>query len=224
VPLPERQQASIRDSCIDCHMPRYTSQDVAHTASTDHRIVRRPNQPRPSADLAKATFVDFYQDRFPQGDPQAERNLGLGLLKMIQAGMLPRKPHGDGALGLLESALASYPQDVELRANKAQLLSLLGKHSEVLAEARLALVKRPGDWRLLACAAAAAQAEGKTDLAIDYWRRAVEINPLMPDYQVSLVGLLLSERRLDEARVRCEKLLQLDPFNVSGRQFQRQLR
>ncbi len=220
VPLPERRQTSLNDSCIDCHMPRYDSSDVAHTASTDHRIVRRPaaNRPRPPADLARAVFVDFYKDRFPQGDGQTERNLGLGLVKMVNAGMLAPQQHGERAVRLLESALADYPQDVELRASKAQAPLLLGRHSEVLSEARLALAKRPRDWRLLAVAATAAQAEGKTEPAIDYWRRAIEINPQVPDYQVNLLTLLLHQGQRAEARACCEKLLRLDPFNVAGRQ------
>jgi tetratricopeptide (TPR) repeat protein len=219
VPLPERRRASIGDSCIDCHMPRYNSSDVAHTASTDHRIVRRPaSPPRTPPDFDAAVFVNFYQDRFQKGDPEAERTLGIGLVKMMHAGMLSPERHGERAVRLLESALASDPKDVELRASKAQLLLLLGRHSEALAEAAAALALRPGDWRLVACAAAAAQSEGKTDLAIDYWRRAVEINPLVPDYQVSLVALLHRKGQVDEARVRCGKLLQLDPFNVAGRQ------
>src|SRR5262249_6323668 len=101
---------------------------------------------------------------------------------------------------------------------KAQLLWLLGRPSEALTEARSALDERPGDWRLLGWAAGAAQAEGQTDLALGSWRRAVEINPLVPDSQVSLVALLIRAGELDEARERCRKLLELDPFNVPGRQ------
>jgi predicted CXXCH cytochrome family protein len=217
-PLPRRRQAN-RDSCIDCHMPRYSSSDIVHTASTDHRIPRRPaDRPRPTTDLDAVRFLDFYEDRFPQGDPQAERTLGLGLAKMMGAGMLQPERHGERALQLLESGLAQQPQDAEVRAGKVEVLALLGRHSEVLAEARSALARRPGDWRLLASAARAAQAEGQTDLALGYWRRAVEINPCMPDHQASLVALLIRTGQLDEARVRCEELLRLDPFNVSGRQ------
>jgi hypothetical protein len=219
VPLQDRRKTSPGDSCIDCHMPRYESSDVVHTASTDHRIVRRPtNRPRPPTDLDNAVFVDFYRDRFAQGDIQAEGNLGIGLVKMMNAGMFGPERQGERALRLLESALATNPQDVELRVSKAQVLARLGRHSEVLAEASAAIAKRPRDWRLLACAAAAAQGKGDIDLAIDYWRRAVDINPNVPDYQVSLVALLLRKGELNEARNRCEKLLQRDPFNVSGRQ------
>jgi predicted CXXCH cytochrome family protein len=220
-PLPRRRQTSPTDNCIECHMPRYASSDIAHTASTDHRIPRRPRDERPdpaAADLDGARLVDFYQDRFPQGDPQAERTLGLGLVKMLSAGLLRPERHGDRALLLLESALARYPQDVELRHAKAQALLLLERPSEALAEARLVLARRPGDWRVLAWAAGSAQAEGQTDAALDYWRRAVDINPFVPDYQVSLVALLIRAGQMDEARSRCRKLLQVDPFNVSGRQ------
>ena len=219
VSLPVRRRTSPSDSCIDCHMPRYTSSDIVHTASTDHRIVRQPeHRPVRPTDPETASFVDFYHDRFPQGDPQAERTLGLGLVKMMHAGMLRPQRHGEQALLLLESALATDPHDVELRARKVQTLLLLNRSSEALAEARLALNKRPGDWRLLADAATAAQDVGQTERAIAWWRQAVQINPFVSDYQDHLLDLLLRTGQLDEARLRCQKLLQLDPFNVSARQ------
>jgi tetratricopeptide (TPR) repeat protein len=200
-------------------MPRYTSSDIAHTASTDHRIVRRISQrPVSAIDLDRASFVDFYHDRFPEGDRQSERNLGMGLVKMLSAGMLKPQRNGDRALFLLESARAQYPHDLELRQSKAVLLHLLRRPSEAVAEAQAVLAQRPGNWRLLGQAATAAQAEGQTDRAIGYWRQAVRINPFVPDFQVSLLSLLLRAGKLDEARLRCRELLRLDPFNVSGRQ------
>jgi Flp pilus assembly protein TadD len=218
-PLSRRRQTSPQDSCIDCHMPRYTSSDIAHTASTDHRIVRRISQrPLTAIGIDRASFVDFYHDRFPEGDRQTERNLGMGLVKMVTAGRLTPRRNGDRALFLLESARAQYPRDLELRQSKAVLLDLLGRPSEAAPEAQAVLAQRPGNWRLLALAATAAQAEGQTDRAIDYWRQAVRINPFVPDFQVSLLGLLLRAGKLDEARLRCRELLRLDPFNVSGRQ------
>jgi Flp pilus assembly protein TadD len=219
VPLAQRRQTSPQDSCIDCHMPRYTSSDIAHTASTDHRIVRRISQrPVSAGDLGRASFVDFYHDRFPEGDRQSERNLGMGLVKMLSAGMLKPQRNGARALFLLESARAQYPHDLELQQSKAVLLHLLRRPSEALPEAQAVLAQRPGNWRLLTQAATAAQAAGQTDRAIGYWRQAVRINPVVPEFQVSLLSLLLRAGKLDEARLRCRELLRLDPFNVSGRQ------
>src|SRR5262249_44455124 len=188
-PLSRRRQTSPQDSCLDCHMPRYTSSDIAHTAATDHRIVRRLSQrPVSAIDLDRASFVDFYHDRFPEGDRQSERNLGMGLVKMLSAGMLKPQGHGDRALVLLEPARAQYPHDLELRQSKAVLLHLLCRPSEALVETQAVLAQRPGNWRLLALAASAAQAEGQTDRAIGYWRQAVRINPFEPDFQVSLLS------------------------------------
>src|SRR5205823_1314169 len=109
----------------------------------------------------------------------------------MSSGMIQPQRHGDRALFLLESALAQYPQDVELRQSKAVALDLLRRPAEAVPDVRAVLARRPGNWRLLAQAASAAQAEGQTDRAIDYWRRAVQSNPFVADYQVSLIGLLL---------------------------------
>ncbi len=89
-------------------MPRYRSSDIIHTASTDHRIVRRPaRQPPHEADPENAALVDFYRDRFPGGDPQTERTLGLGLVKLMNENMLQPQRHADRALRFLESALGA---------------------------------------------------------------------------------------------------------------------
>jgi Flp pilus assembly protein TadD len=220
----KRQQTSPPDSCIDCHMQRYASSDIAHTASTDHRVLRRPRQ-RPAhftdhhRGVDRADLVDFYRDRFPQGDPQSERNLSMGLVRMMMSGMIQPERHGDRAVLLLESALGRFPEDVELRESKALALVLLRRPAEALPEVRSVLAKRPGNWRLLAHAATASLAEKQVGQAIDYWRQAVAINPFVAEHQVSLVRLLIQTGQLDEARTRCRKLLKFDPFNVEGRQM-----
>ncbi len=45
MPREARLRTSKEDSCIACHMPGYSASDIAHTAATDHRIVRRPTPP-----------------------------------------------------------------------------------------------------------------------------------------------------------------------------------
>jgi hypothetical protein len=218
-PPRRRKQVSPQDSCIDCHMPRYRSSDIVHTASTDHRIVRRPSdQPIRPADLESAALVDFYRDRFPGGDPQTERGRGLGLVKMIKTNMLHPQRHADRALRFLESALARDTSDVAVREGKVEAYLLLRRPAEALSEAELLLREQPGNWEFLVEAAYAAQADGELDRARDYWRRAVEVNPVVPDYQIRLVDLLIREGRMEEARRHCEQLLRLDPFNVAGRQ------
>jgi tetratricopeptide (TPR) repeat protein len=200
-------------------MPRYSHADVAHAASTDHRIVRRPtSQPIRAADLETAELVDFYRDRFPAGDPQSARTLGLGLSKMIAENKLQPWRHGDRALRFLEMAVARDPSDPAVRGEKVDIYLRMKRSAEALNEAEVLVSKQPGNWQLLALAAYAAPAQGEVDRATDYWRRVVEINPYEPDFLARLLGLLLEAGQLEEAGKRCEQLLRVDPFNVSGRQ------
>jgi Flp pilus assembly protein TadD len=207
------------DNCIACHMPRYSASDIVHTASTDHRIVRRPpRQPIQSADLERAVLVDFYRDRFPDGDPQSERSLGLGLVKMMNEGMLQPQRHAERALSFLELALGRDAEDVSVRQGKVEAYLLLHRPAEALSEAELLVPKRPADWQLFVQAAFAAQAVGRLERAEDYWRKAIRINPFIADYQARFLSLLIRKGQLAEARKHCEQLLRLDPFNVAGRQ------
>jgi Flp pilus assembly protein TadD len=221
-PLERRRQVSPQDSCIECHMPRYRSSDIAHTASTDHRIVRRPamtgDSPPDHADLDSAVLMDFYRDRFPEGDPQTERTLGLGTLRLIAMNRLSHQKHADRALRFLEVALGRDPSDGSVREGKVHAYLLLNRQAEALSEAETLLPEQPGNWQLWTQAAYAAESLGQMDRACDYWRRAVENNPFRADYQIHLLTLLIRAGRLEEAQKHCEQLLQLDPFNVSGRQ------
>src|SRR5262249_30352591 len=54
--LGERQMVTREDSCIQCHMSRFRSADIAHTAATDHRILRRPDVTPPAQPEARPMF------------------------------------------------------------------------------------------------------------------------------------------------------------------------
>jgi predicted CXXCH cytochrome family protein len=218
-PLTRRKQTSPGDNCADCHMPRYRSSDIAHTASTDHRVVRRPTrQPVHGDDLEGTPLVDFYRDRFPQGDPLAARTLGLGLVKLMRTNLLDPRRHADRALRLLEEALANDPVDVAVREGKVEAYLLLGRPAEALSEVETLLPDSPGDWPLLVQAAYATEACGERDRSRDCWRRVAEVNPAVPDHLVHLLDLLGRPEDAGEAWKCCEQLLRLDPFNVPGRQ------
>ena len=138
----QREHASPRCSCIACHMPRYSNSDVVHAAATDHRILRRPadHPPGPRTDRDDARFVDFYQDRFPQGDPQAEahaRSWAGENVRRRNAVAATARPAGAGVPGVGAGFRSAGRGNG--RASKAQLLLQLGRHSERWRKARTAL-------------------------------------------------------------------------------------
>jgi tetratricopeptide (TPR) repeat protein len=173
---------------------------------------------RPNLD--NVALADFYRDRFPGGDPQTERNMGLGLLKMIRMNMLRPDRHANRALRLLELALGYDPSDSHVRQGKVEAYLLLNRPDEALSEAEVLLQEQPENGELLVQAAYAAKGSGRLDVSRDYWRRAIEVNPFLADDQVHLMELLIRAGQMDEARKYCDQLLGLDPFNVSGRQAQ----
>ena len=61
--------------CVSCHMPRLSPDDIPHTASTDHRILRRP-APLPSGPASGAE-ISAWQDPPPQF---RERDLAVASL------------------------------------------------------------------------------------------------------------------------------------------------
>jgi hypothetical protein len=184
------------DDCVACHMPRAPSTDIVHTAITDHRVPRRPDDgpPRPPAGprppRGAIPIVAFHADQFPPGDPEADRDLGLALVEMSRQYPEAAAPIGTAALPLLETAVEHWPDDVPSRAGRGRALLLLGRTDDALADFEAVLAARPEHETALADAAEAAEAPRHRPAALDYWRRAAAVDPWCAYY------------RAQEARVR----------------------
>jgi tetratricopeptide (TPR) repeat protein len=55
--------------------------------------------------------------------------------------------------------------------------------------------------------------------AIAYWRRAIDMNPWMPQYRQNLALLLEHKRAWEEVRPECQAWLRLDPASVDARRL-----
>jgi hypothetical protein len=226
LPREARLRQSKGDSCIDCHMPRYSASDIVHTASTDHRILRQAGVGRragrqPPADASRAPEVEvpvtsFYRDRLP-ADADAERDLGMALARMIWEGRSPGGAVGRAVVPLLESALRNDPGDVDALEAKAVVLSVLKRPAEALAAAEAGLEKAPRREVLLAAAATAAQELADMEKALAYGRQAVAANPWNPQYRRRLARLLASRGDWEESSQEAQAWLRLEPGSVEAR-------
>src|SRR5262249_6599707 len=116
LPLAERRLKG--DDCTACHMPRVRTTDIAHTASSDHRVVRRPDEARalPAAKplVDGVNLVHFHQERLAANDREPYRDLGVALVRLAEI----REPGADGqhlgrlALPLLQEATRQAPDDL----------------------------------------------------------------------------------------------------------------
>jgi hypothetical protein len=224
LPHEERTKTSPQDSCIDCHMPRHSIGNIPHTAATDHRIVRaRRAEDEPRAEPLSAgpglPVVPFYQPAGTPPDPETERDLGIALLgPLAESGKVMPRAWGDTALRLLEPAVARDAEDWPAWEAKANALWAQGRRGEALAALQVVLAAAPRREAALTRAAALAQDLNQVEPALDYWRRAVEVNPWAANYRQSLCQLLAHKGAWEELRPHCQAWLRLDPANVEARQ------
>lgn len=216
-PVRRRQQAD--DSCIACHMPRYLTVDVAHNASTDHRVVRRrrPVEPHPHQLGRFPPITSFHGGPAYSEDAEMARDLGLALGRLFTDQVASAKSYGPQAIELLEEALTRDPEDVMAWYFKAYTLMELGRTEEALAAVRSALLRQPDNEACLLLAGALVQKQGAATEALGYWRKLCEINPWVPVYRSNLVQLLAHLGQWDEAARQCQDWLRLDPTSVGAR-------
>jgi hypothetical protein len=221
LPRPVRLSRQADDSCIACHMPRFATADIVHTAATDHRILRRPT---PAASKEERHPVEDDGPPTPfhpyRADDEADvrRDLGMALVEMMKYDEASPELHSARAASLLSDAVQRDSADVP--AWVALGLTQLMRHRgpEALSDLENALRRDPDREVALAAAATLAWNLGRADESLAYWRRVVVLNPWLPTYRRSLTQLLLIRRQWVEARSQCRDWLRLDPSSAEARQ------
>ena len=105
----------------------------------------------------------------------------------------------DGAERELERAIQLDPRCVTAHQWKAELLSLLGRHDEAIAEAQLAEQIDPLSLPVNTSHAAVLLAAGQADAAIDKLLRALELDPAFQPAHVWLGRAYEAKGRIDRA-------------------------
>ncbi len=219
MPRARRRQENQADSCIACHMPRYAAADIPHNASTNHRIVRRPSKPRPAVPHSRGMLVHFHQGKVKDDDAEVSRDLGIALSRMTAARLLPPAA-GDQARKLLAAAAIHFPDDIHAHEELGKVLYFRKRAKEALAAFDIVLAKDAKREISLAFAALIAQGQGRDGLALDYWRRAVDVNPWAMEYVGNYTMLLAHKGDWDRVQKQSLAWIRLDPENINARRLQ----
>ncbi len=208
------------DNCIACHMQRFASSDIAHTAVTDHRILRQPDRSEhkpTSLRPGELPIVNYFKDRLRPGDPDADRDLGIGLVYLQPVrGPIGKRLAGD-ALPLLDGAVQRHPDDLPAVESRGWALDLLDRAEEAIKAYEDVLHQTPGRELTLAVAAPLAERLGRLDQALTYRRRLVEINPWISNFRADLAKLLCHRGEADAAISAAEEALRLNPLDAEAR-------
>jgi hypothetical protein len=242
-----REERARNQDCIACHMPRLLSSDVAHTAITDHRILRTPadhrrkagvmlsppttgsiqdpgslggeSMPPPVSDFPLGAFPS---DRFDLEDPDFSRDFGLALTKLAESGTYDRPARirltGD-ALRWLDAAVKTSPQDAPAWQARGYALWQQNRKEEAQAAFQTALALAPEREATLSYAASLAAEMGQHDSAVAYWQRALAVNPWAARGHFELARLLILSQEWQKAGEEANVVLRLNPFHIEARKL-----
>lgn len=223
LPVATRRAQQADDSCIACHMPHASSSDIAHTAVTDHRVLRRP-EPAPSApptprplQPGQVPLVNFYRDQLPPNDAEANRDLGVALAQLARENDQVRHVLGPMALPLLDAAVKQRPSDPDAWEALALSLAVGRRGKEALAAIETALAQAPGHEQALYLGSIVCEQLRRPDDAIAYLRRAHQANPHASQYRRNLATLLAQKRDWSGVRTECEAVLRVSPTDEQTR-------
>ncbi len=166
-------------NCIGCHMPQRPAKDGGHTAFTDHRISRHPEQ-------TQAAGIPGELTAWRQPVPELhDRNLALAL---VTAGM---QNHDStqviGGYRMLNRLPAKIQADAAVLTALGSILLTAKQPEEAMKRFTEALSLRPNYAPYEVNVAAALLADNRRPKAIQHLERALKLDPLLQN-AVSLLA------------------------------------
>lgn len=227
LPAVERDALPAAGSCIRCHMPSQDLVEVAHTAMSDHRVPRRPDDAKAPPRGATAALVPFDDaaKRVPPRELARARGLALASLpgtakstRAAQEAISALVPEGVER-GDQRALLAALAGDVETLRGLGQLYASTGRMDAAAACWEGALAADPGDGETMAFLARQMQRGGRLREALAMLDRLVTANPRIAAVHAQRGALLVALGNPDDAIAAVRKSLELDPSSLSVRSF-----
>ena len=209
----EREQLGAATSCIACHMPRLSANDVPHTTQTDHSIRRRPRaiQPSSTAETSESEFRVYDLDRSPLTDEELARARGLFLTERAKTQRDPELARLAGAT--LSQAGSALMEDVRVMDALAFCEILVGRSREATDFWSRAVARSSDEPEILDSLAAQLMDAGEIANALKLIDRALLLDPWQSDRHLRRSKLLLQRGELRLALESAQKALDLNPGN-----------
>ena len=165
--------------CISCHMPKRAAKDGGHTAFTDHRITRWPE---PEGRVSRASELTAWREPAPEF---RERNLALALItEGLQNSVPDQVIRGYRTLNRIERSLVNDPVAL---TELGTILLTAKQPKEAERRFAMALALRPDYAPYEVNLGGALLEEGELTRATQHLKRALELDPLLPQ-AIRLLG------------------------------------
>lgn len=169
--------------CTACDMPKSAPNDIPHEQWTDHRILRTPDAPI----LHDAFAGDDVLAPVPGIKQQpSERDLALGYYNLVSDGDLSQSMR---ARTLLESALKSDPNDVEVLKAPGVLAQIRNDRAQAVQCYRSVFDRDPKDYTAALNLGVLLARSGQLKEAADLWQRAFARNEDITELGMNLAAV-----------------------------------
>ena len=224
LPAPVRLARSPNDDCVRCHMPRGESADIAHVATTDHRILRMPGTAATQPLRAATDFPLVLLN----GDGLSPAEIGslnreLAIALAAEGPRMPDTPQvrriGSFVMDVLDGVLTAEPEDLAARRMKAMVLALTGRKTEAIRQVDTVLRAAPSYEKALdECLSYAIDSENIRS-ALARARQAVAVDPSSAVFHERLAFASVHVRDWVTALRESREALRIDPFLPFARKF-----
>ncbi len=194
-----------KPDCRSCHMPDLASKDVAHTESTDHRILRNPRAPQLTTRMASASLDVFPADQVPL---VTTRDLALGWFELAQRGV---EGASRQANEYLQKALKESPDDPELLSSMGFIEQNNGHEKEARELYEKSLKLSPQSNTVATNLGVLEAKQGNLQGAVKLWQQAFARVPYRGVIGMDLAMAFCAAGQRDEARQYVERVLEFNP-------------
>ena len=223
---PKKRLEMNKGSCISCHMPKFKAADIVHTAATDHRVLKNPNEKGKHANLPKALkgypITPFELRKGLEEDPEFQRDLALGLyMSMHEVPLNQVESTVNASVRMMKEAIKRHPHDDEGILMLSELQSRRRQSDETKREAlvrlKSLLSRQPNNERALEMSA---KIHGDLDEhaeSLKNYEMLVKVNPTRLEHWLKASELSVRLKKWDQAKKYAEQALKLHPTHPAPR-------
>lgn len=219
-PQAQRQATSPADNCIQCHMPKQTSENIGHSSITDHRILRASSEiPAALQGSASPVSMDLINDtKLPasSGGTADLRNLALAYAQVA----LHFPELGQKGLATLEQAAAALPHDAEVQAAYGLVLRVARPQEEKTAAQALqkAIDLGSKSAEVRTQLARLRLQQGEVTAAMTLYKESIQIEPYFTPAYLDLARIYSMLKDRKNTLEILDRVLKIDPGNDIARQ------
>mgnify|MGYP002628039917 CR=1 FL=1 len=207
--LSARLKISAEDSCIQCHMPQVSANDVPHTSQTDHRVLTKYESTKEKIRRTRPSLYIFGENENLVPEKELERAQAISICRAAEGGGNPVL--AADAISILKEWIEVVPDDIDALVSLGTAYWLLQEPQRAMDIWIPALEKNPDHEYLLRRLMVLCHETEQLELGVEYGKRLTKVNPWDFEYFGRLAHMYGQLEKYDEGISAANRALELNP-------------